>query len=787
MATRPRYVELRVHGVSGTPAGALVGADEVEEVAGDRLVLFVRPRGRRARTLPGGGELEGMSWGRLTSGPAVQVAWLSLLPFALVNLAFWASTGTRPRPSGAATPGGGRGPAPPASAAAVSTPRGWQDAAFRAVVRLLALTLTVVFTLTVAELSTDLVAWQCAGEDRCAFVSGPLAFAATWETGARVATAAVVPVLVLAVVTWLSHRVSLRYEAVATGVPTQPEGVAPDRTDLPPEDVPQLGSLLMWRGEALVARLRCLHLSVGWATVALLLAGSVSIRLGGPPSGGAAGPLWWSALFLAGPVVAVSVLRLAAPSDWVRWTDAWSPGQRRVAAVLQWTALVSVVLAAVAHALSDAPVGPSTPALPGMAASFGVVAALQLLGLVLLLALPALPRRRQAVPRAPFVIATSAVGLGFVYSSGAALRTADLLSGDTTTVLQVPVYLHWTAAGFAVAVAGALCVAVWSSWWVSRVPVADAHRVADDYAIPHHWRGRGDPVAPLRDDHRVRRIVRARRIQRAVQASWLFRALEVFAVLSILVSARALLSTSWGLDPELPWVTSLGRGLSAVGGWAVTGLVAALVALAVAGWRSEVWRRRIGILWDVLSFWPRGAHPLAPPSYTERAVPQLVARVCHLAGTGTEEGRSPGVVLSGHSQGAVLAVAVVAQLATLDDLTPEDGRTLPRVALLTHGGPLGRIYEPLFPQLFDARQLTGLRDALGGRWVNLWRDTDPIASVLRPLLGRNDRRCRDPAGYDLDGGTAAYPPVRAHSDYPADPEYAEARGFLLDGRRTASP
>jgi hypothetical protein len=34
---------------------------------------------------------------------------------------------------------------------------------------------------------------------------------------------------------------------------------------------------------------------------------------------------------------------------------------------------------------------------------------------------------------------------------------------------------------------------------------------------------------------------------------------------------------------------------------------------------SAVW---VGVVWDVGTFWPRSAHPLAPPSYAELAVPQ---------------------------------------------------------------------------------------------------------------------------------------------------------------------
>ena len=90
-----------------------------------------------------------------------------------------------------------------------------------------------------------------------------------------------------------------------------------------------------------------------------------------------------------------------------------------------------------------------------------------------------------------------------------------------------------------------------------------------------------------------------------------------------------------------------------------TTLAAALPLLLLgalrSGWRSLAGRRRIGVLWDVGTFWPRAFHPLAPPSYAERAVPELQRRLWWLHDNG---GR---VLLAAHSQGSVLAAAALLQ------------------------------------------------------------------------------------------------------------------------------
>ena len=200
------------------------------------------------------------------------------------------------------------------------------------------------------------------------------------------------------------------------------------------------------------------------------------------------------------------------------------------------------------------------------------------------------------------------------------------------------------------------------------------------------------------------------------------------------------------------------------------------VALVVVGWQAygnPGLRRTVGVLWDISTFWPRATHPLAPPCYTERVIPELVQRVADLTGNGTDR-----VVVSGHSQGSVIAATLILQL---------DPATRARTRLLTHGSPLCRLYARFFPDFFDPPTFATLRTLLTGAdpapaaplgWHNLYRPSDPIGG---PIF-------RDPDRPDLDGDLDEYlpdpaetphpaddpPPVYGHSDYYLDPAYDTA-------------
>src|ERR1700710_2260805 len=89
-----RTVELRIHGVSGTPPEAMLrtgiddelAATDVEQVAGDALTGFYRVKAAKHDPDPDH-VLEAYNWGQLTSGTWKKSLWLLLVPFGLLNAA----------------------------------------------------------------------------------------------------------------------------------------------------------------------------------------------------------------------------------------------------------------------------------------------------------------------------------------------------------------------------------------------------------------------------------------------------------------------------------------------------------------------------------------------------------------------------------------------------------------------------------------------------------------------------------------------------------------------------
>ncbi|MBT8207777.1 MAG: PE-PPE domain-containing protein, partial [Acidimicrobiia bacterium] len=204
---------------------------------------------------------------------------------------------------------------------------------------------------------------------------------------------------------------------------------------------------------------------------------------------------------------------------------------------------------------------------------------------------------------------------------------------------------------------------------------------------------------------------------------------------------------------------------------ALLGLLAvAALVLVDRSRRSAGVRRGLGIVWDITTFWPRWFHPFAPPSYGERAVPQLAHRVRQIAAAGGS------VVMSGHSQGTAVAVAAVSRLHGDED------DSLERVRLITHGSPVGRLYGRFFMRYFSEDLRRSVADVMGSPqdrtkpvWVNLHRKTDYIGGAVfrkgeEPPECYRDEELLDPVELVFEPGERLPKPLR-HFDYFREKEY----------------
>jgi hypothetical protein len=366
------------------------------------------------------------------------------------------------------------------------------------------------------------------------------------------------------------------------------------------------------------------------------------------------------------------------------------------------------------------------------------------------------------------VIGSLGLGLGAAFSAGLAYQVANYLGGGSDipspktfqrpTGVQPPVSYEWAAVGSVLLLIVVVVAALWV-FLVSRPLLVRKARAVTDHDYPG---GRArDPLRAKAIDKAMANAQLTDHVPRAFAGAW------------IVVAALGVAATVFGFLRVGPVdIFPAGSGASFVtlivaqaGTWLIGISVVILIFLGVQTYRRPRLRRTVGVIWDIATFWPRAAHPLGPPCYAERVVPELVHRATWLA---TEQG---GVVLSGHSQGSVLAAAAILQM-------PPEARA--RTALLTYGSPISRLYRRGFPNYFGDDVLNDIGAAVAGprgqeRWLNLWRGTDPIGGPV----GIGDRRFTDPLAFDPSPGDQVAPKVQAHSGYQLVPEFDEAMKYLL--------
>jgi hypothetical protein len=236
-------------------------------------------------------------------------------------------------------------------------------------------------------------------------------------------------------------------------------------------------------------------------------------------------------------------------------------------------------------------------------------------------------------------------------------------------------------------------------------------------------------------------------------------------VLFAMLAAVGLLSLQAASPDSLKsMIESLPSPLLTASTWFVAvGIPLGMIWAIRRAYGSQQTRRLIGTLWDVVTFWPRWFHPLAPPSYSGRAIPELRTRVDSLVRGDSEDQVEANVVVTAHSQGSVVA------LAALDGLRGHDW--MKKVSLLTHGSPITRLYLRLFPSHM-ANPINRVSAALDEeRWVNLYRLTDPIGGAISGETVEGHRGAwRDGTGLPLFDGC---PDATATATSPiADPDLA---------------
>jgi hypothetical protein len=747
--------ELRVHGVSGTPPEAVLDHPLLKRVAGDKVAGFFR------RWYPGGispdlrarRRLEGYSWGGLTSGDAKRAFWLVLLPFMLANVAHWALPAVPAQP----TPMQAR-----MARLAVS------------LLRLFGLALTLSMLLTVIQAAVDIAGWQCGRVPKCAESSkilGLLTGGLLDTPGRRVAVTAVIPLAVVVIVGLIGRR------PVRLTSP-EPVDATYSTTQVP------LTRRSFWRGNPGMAILRTSHVAAATALLAALVAWPATSLVAHGTARVVGLIVCWGALAL----FAAAVVLVGAEGTTGREAGAYERRgvlgvffSQRGATAVRWLALGLLVVATIYSAWDWQATWREAGRMPGLRPAVLITFGVQLVLLALLtIAVTAQRPWRQGEGGfrvfmrgygAP-VLASLAFLLGAGFSAGLTYRVAELFghpvlsqrdatieiatntliaedprqqfatrvaAATAETPIVIPPSFAWAGAAATVMIFTIVAILGFLAWDVYRRIPSLVREIVSEYEA-------------VESDPQARPVARA-----VALASLTDRAARVIAriviiagvVLIIGLAVYASGADNWQLVQEPPLST-----ITRFGTWAIGLGAAGLVALFWNAYRNPTMRRTVGILWDVGCFWPRAAHPLAPPSYSERAVPELADRVALL--TSQPHGR---VLLSGHSQGSVLVAATVLLLPPT---------ALPRVGLLTHGSPLRRLYTRIFPAYFGMATLREIERRVSGRWRNLYRDTDPIGAwALEPATVPNpavDRRLRDPArlGREIEG----------HSDYWGDPAYA---------------
>ena len=739
--------ELRVHGVGGTPPGDMLDGPEPFQVSGDRTAGIWR-----LGATPGTAthRVEAYAWGGLTSRPLASALWLLILPLSLINVAGWMCPARNALGSGL----------------------------FRGVIRLAGLAVTLLYVSFAAVVGMDFAAYQCAGAaDRglsCAATSWWLVGngGVMHDAALRVLAGAVLPLALVTLLGVLARRSRIAYEEYEGADSHSRDG----NVDNPAKrglDYPSF-----WRGEAYADRLAELHLAAGILVVAYIVVRSAEDLTDST----AAGPI---AVVIGIALVATLVL---ASTTRLR---------RRIPERLALGFAVVAMAVATVATIAAPPARPNPPtALIAVTEIFNpLVGSMPLLSLVVfctalvvgwtsdrgreqeplsvpsrLIRLVRVAAKRVRHAATPSSLVVIAFMLTLTFLSGMALTVAFSV-GDAKAYQRNQTRLpavEYAQAFEVLARAVPLFIAVFAlaavfAWLVAGHGEREETRREAAWASatrPPGWRDAESIerwISGVRDAHRVPRKSLA-----AIEwGAWTLSAVAITASLVWMANwwFAAREQGTPHLDVELGWFGKIPLAPCLL---LLTSIVAGGLYAIRRTLVSPTTRRVMAVAWDVATFWPRSFQPLGPPSYAERAVPELAARIARLQG----DKPCPGsVLLLGHSQGAVLVAAVVASL-------PLDQRQ--RLDVITYGNPLCRLYGRHFPAYLPTQVIEDIVDSLGRaadgspRWRNAFKDTDFIGHRMFSEQSPDpyhkvDVYLPDPPHPFMPSGDPP-PPVRRHSE-----------------------
>lgn len=792
--SRSRWVELRVHGVSGTPPESLLGHPHVKQVAGDGYSRYFRPVGgdNKELTADDGHIVEGYHWGQFTSGSWRAGLWLVLVPFGLINAAQFML---------------------PPFVGRVS--KFWH-AVCGALLRLAALLLTCLFAFTAGFVLMDLLGWRWAAKTRVL---------RSYE-----------PDTVLALAVILSAGAMVVMYALGKGFGrTGPS----DSTELDESTTTPLAKTSFYRGDADASTLRGLHLVAAFALITLMA--TAARHESAWDERPVLGVVAFGLLVLAAVVVTLlgdpeGSVSVAMPSRAARLRHRWHAVTKLLSPLLVIVSTIVVVAAAIRMD------GTRRPKPVGRIEAFdGISNVILVFGVVVLVLMAAAsvalawttrstasatdPSRffaRYAWGMTSYLVATISMFIGVGLSAAVATAVSTSLNldiaetiterGDTlrtrvgVTPLLDRVAYAW---GLTALLMGTIAAVALTSYLVRRrqfLAVSEAMHAAPEEAttkLPDGWTAK------------IARGIWVARLKTKLPALiWTF--VGVGVILSIITVWEVGFCVG-GNDPtqckEAPGLldhlsqprrTGNGDFLTIFGAWTLLAMAAGMVALARGAIKTQSSRRGVSIIWDIVSFWPHAVHPFVPRPYSQRTVVDLRDRIrWHLTTLGDSDVQRP-VVVCGHSQGSLISFGALLLLR-------QEERD--RVALVTFGSQLRVVFPRAFPGFVNLDSIAGLYEGLNGAWVNLYRATDPLAGPVLswdhsadraeptsqhfPELGAGrqpdsydprtrrrisgaDWRIIDPTPYDEALQTGPVTRLHGHSDFWDDASWTTALAAVVD-------